>query len=1145
MDVTQILNKDTPFDQNKLNLLEQVINVFYTTTNNQDRKTANDLLDKFQKLDISFTYCEFILNNTQSNNTRVLALNIYESFIKAKWNLLDDNSKLNLRNFLVGLLIKFVMDKNFYANPANHFVINKLNIVIVIIAKNEWTTTWPNFISELCNSSKSDPNLCENNMKLLILLSEEINTFWKNSLTAKKAYELREKMSKEFIEVFNLCQLIINNSNSVNKNLLIRAIKLFAEYMNWFPINLTLNKDMMMRTLVNFKELSSCRTETMKCLGNLFGIKMKNLSPNDINNYRFLLLQMYQTFIQIMDNEIVKNKNFADQYKFLQEKNPEKVTGYENMTHSFEMCLINFFKSNMTYIQSYDFQEGTQQVNPFLKDNIPQITNGLNYLTQFLFMENEEIFQASVDFWLWFSYKVFTLKDPEDTLDTFDLVFENENNSNFLTNNNINFNNVNNINNNGIHAKYSKEQYLNYLNDSYLYKNCYMKVIDIVRERLCLKMTKPLEVKIDIDENGDIAYDPTKNTVYQIIHENMRETLIYLTYIDPFKTQNLLQAKINEQLDIATKQNKINPSLLNSISWSAGCISGAMNELNEMHFLIVFIKALLSLCEIIRGKGNKAICASNIMYVVGQYPKFLNNHWKFLKTVVKKLFEFMHESFEGVQDFACETFLKISIKCAKNFTILQEQENEEYIKDLVRNVSETTKDLKPHQQLMFYEAIGNMINSENNLAKKTFYIKQLMSEKDNQWNQIFNEAKQNINILNNNNVVKGLSLIILLNERVSFSTKTPYWSYGINIFDNLIKSFIYYSSCINEHFKGNKAIDMNIRSYMIYNRTLIKFLTSLVKNTDDIQIIQNDMLPSFGQLINTYNNNNVNNKDPNMLLLFSAILEKIQNRNPEVVATIWKLLSTSTIQLIKNDYESFPEHRMNFFILLKSLISNSFESLFRAQNLTFNKDVIDTITFAINHKTPLMYETGIETLLILLQKVISVKNIDLQNIVDPFFSNYFFIIFNDVFTTMTDGFHQNGFKLQVKVIQILIRVIDEKVISENLFDKNNPNKNFFLQKVLMEILQSFQNIKQTQGEAICLAMMNSCADDHKFKSVMRDFLVSLKSFNGNNEALWAEEKKKELELAQRIEEQKKSFLPGPQYETQINANNYQDNNMNL
>ena len=747
---------------------------------------ANKLLDDFQKLDISFQYCEFILNNTQSNNTRVLALNIYESFIKEKWNLLDNDSKLNLRNFLVGLLIKFVLDKNFYANPNNHFVINKLNIVIVIIAKNEWTTTWPNFISELCNSSKSDPNLCENNMKLLILLSEEINVFWKNSLTAKKAYELREKMSKEFIEVFNLCQLIISNSNSVNKNLLIKAIQLFAEYMNWFPINLTLNQDIMMKTLINFKELGSCRTETMKCLGNLFGIKMKNLSLNEINNYRHLLIQMYQTFIQIMDNEIVKQKNFADQYNFIKEKTPEKVTGYENMTHSFEMSLINFFKSNMSYIQSFDFIEGTQQVNQFLINYVPQITNGLNYMTQFLFMENEEIFQAAVDFWLWFSYKVFTLKDPEDTLDTFDLI---------LDNSNIDGKKIN-LNNNGINAKYSKDQYLQYLNESYLYKNCYMKVIDIVRERLCLKMTKPLEVKIDIDENGDIAYDPTKNTVYQIIHENMRETLIYLTYIDPYKTYNLLHTKINEQFEIAKMQNKINPSLLNSISWSAGCISGAMSDDLEIQFLIVFIKVLLNLCEIIRGKGNKAICASNIMYVVGQYPKFLNHHWKFLKTVVKKLFEFMHESFEGVQDFACETFMKISIKCAKNFTILQPQENEEYIKDLVRNVTETTKDLKPHQQLMFYEAIGNMINSENNLTKKAFYIRTLMNEKDGIWNNIFNEAKQNINILNNNNIVKGLILIILLNERVSIATKTTYWSYGVNIFENLIKSFIYYKNLL-------------------------------------------------------------------------------------------------------------------------------------------------------------------------------------------------------------------------------------------------------------------------------------------------------------------------------------------------------------
>ena len=58
---------------------------------------------------------------------------------------------------------------------------------------------------------------------------------------------------------------------------------------------------------------------------------------------------------------------------------------------------------------------------------------------------------------------------------------------------------------------------------------------------------------------------------------------------------------------------------------------------------------MLGLCEQKRGKDNKAIIASNIMYVVGQYPRFLRAHWKFLKTVVNKLFEFMHETHDGVQ----------------------------------------------------------------------------------------------------------------------------------------------------------------------------------------------------------------------------------------------------------------------------------------------------------------------------------------------------------------------------------------------------------------------------------------------------------------------------------------------------------------
>lgn len=57
------------------------------------------------------------------------------------------------------------------------------------------------------------------------------------------------------------------------------------------------------------------------------------------------------------------------------------------------------------------------------------------------------------------------------------------------------------------------------------------------------------------------------------------------------------------------------------------------------------------------------------MHVVGQFPWFLMSHFQFLKTVIKKLHEFMHEKHPGVQDMASEVFLKISKATAQMFIL--------------------------------------------------------------------------------------------------------------------------------------------------------------------------------------------------------------------------------------------------------------------------------------------------------------------------------------------------------------------------------------------------------------------------------------------------------------------------------------------
>ena len=169
-------------------------------------------------------------------------------------------------------------------------------------------------------------------------------------------------------------------------------------------------------------------------------------------------------------------------------------------------------------------------------------------------------------------------------------------------------------------------------------RSFYSQVLTKVRYIMISRMAKPEEVLVVENENGEVVREFMKDTDSINLYKNMRETLVYLTHLDYIDTERVMTEKLQNQVN-GTEWSWKN---LNTLCWAIGSISGAMHEEDEKRFLVTVIKDLLGLCEQKRGKDNKAIIASNIMYVVGQYPRFLRAHWKFLKTVVNKLFEFMH-----------------------------------------------------------------------------------------------------------------------------------------------------------------------------------------------------------------------------------------------------------------------------------------------------------------------------------------------------------------------------------------------------------------------------------------------------------------------------------------------------------------------
>lgn len=928
MDFSTLLN-NTPFDQNKLILLQNLISILYKTHNNNDRTNANHLLNEFKSLENSWQACDSILTNSNCFLTKIYALGIMEDLVNSKFNLLQNEQKEIIRNFLIEILIKSI-SAGISNDQINSFV-SKLNIVIVAIAKNEWPSTWPSFLQEICSSAKTSQELCENNVKLLIILSEEINEFWKNTLTKHKANVLQELMNKESYLIYDLFMFVLNNSLSVKKSLIKQAFKLFAATVKYYPLDKVFEQNLLSRFLDDLSKIPASRIDLMKCFGEIFSIKIEINQGEEYYKYKNLMLQLFKSYINQMQ-AITNNLDFYQEYNRIKE---ESKLNFEEFSLQFANSITLFFKNNFGFIQDFDTIHGESfQENDFTKFYMNEIYQGLLYLTQIhKISNNEEIFKLMNEFFLWLSFKICYLvckeADPE-----------------LLT----------------APVPYSIQNSIITTYQSHFYNKYYSLIIDIIRTTLIEKMLRPVEVKIDADEYGEIVVEQLEGTIFATLHETMRDCLIYVTHLDPVNTQTKMIDFLKYQMD----DSNWNVNLLNSTSWAIGCISGTLDENEEKKFIIVVIKYLLTLCESKKGKHNKAFVASNIMYIVGQYYRFLNTNWRFLKTVVKKLFEFMHEEHPGVQDFACETFLKISIKCGYQFVIVNEDESEPYINILTKMISEDTKDLHPHQKLMFYEAIGTMISCENDIRKQTILINNMMSTLYRDWKDLFNNAQQNTNILLENLVIKGIDITLKLNEKVAISVHNAYYSFATFLLDNIINSYIFYSNIGNQIINNQVKLNINSNTLKNIRRSLLRYLSTLVSSTDDTNILLTQLLPKLAPLIEQYRVSHIDNRDPDVLIVFTEFLNKLKNVQYDYINSIWNYLCLITLSMIQKDYNSYPEHRLNFFTLVKSMITNAFDALFQIQEVTFNKDVLNAIIWAFRHDQPKISEIGLETLLILL-----------------------------------------------------------------------------------------------------------------------------------------------------------------------------------
>lgn len=182
-------------------------------------------------------------------------------------------------------------------------------------------------------------------------------------------------------------------------------------------------------------------------------------------------------------------------------------------------------------------------------------------------------------------------------------------------------------------------------------------------------MPRPGRVFIRVNDLGEVIRDRRIETSEIEFSKKMQQNLFSLSFMIGDYMKGHLEEALSryigsgESTAHAPDRSITRSEAFSKHCWAVGALAGAFDELEERTFFVKIIQTLLTVCELRFLKEEKAVIASNIMFIIGQYHRFLKHNTEFLAVVLRKLFEFMQETFEGIREMACDNFFRICESC--------------------------------------------------------------------------------------------------------------------------------------------------------------------------------------------------------------------------------------------------------------------------------------------------------------------------------------------------------------------------------------------------------------------------------------------------------------------------------------------------
>uniref|UniRef100_U5ELY4 Exportin-1 n=1 Tax=Corethrella appendiculata TaxID=1370023 RepID=U5ELY4_9DIPT len=1030
-------NKLLDFSQKlDIGLLDNIVGSLYNGQGGEQLRMAQNILTTLKEHPDAWTRVDSILEFSQNQQTKFYALQILEEVIKTRWKILPRNQCEGIKKYVVGLIIKTSSDAS--TMETNKVYLNKLNIILVQILKREWPNNWETFISDIVGASKTNETLCQNNMIILKLLSEEVFDFSSGQITQTKAKHLKDTMCSEFSQVFTLCQFVLENS--LNAPLISATLETLLKFLNWIPLGYIFETKLITMLVMKFLTIPMFRNITLKCLSEIAGLQLAN--------YDHIFIALFKQTMEQFDQMIPTTTNMNQIY----------ATGSDDeqcFVQNLAMFLCTFLRVHAQLVEKRETSDA--------------LNKALVYLVMISEVEDVEIFKICLEYW------------------------------------------------NSLAADLYKES--TYTQS--VRRTFYAKILSKVRYIMISRMAKPEEVLVVENENGEVVREFMKDTNSINLYKNMRETLVYLTHLDYFDTERIMAEKLSNQVN-GTEFSWKN---LNTLCWAIGSISGAFFEDDEKRFLVTVIKDLLGLCEHKKGKDNKAIIASNIMYVVGQYPRFLRAHWKFLKTVVNKLFEFMHETHDGVQDMACDTFIKIALKCRRHFVHLQPNESCTFIEEILATMSSIICDLQPQQVHTFYEAVGYMISAQVDQVAQDILIEKYMSLPNQVWDEIISQATKNVDILKDMGAVKQLGSILKTNVRACKALGHSYVTQLGRIYLDMLNVYKIMSENITQAISLNGLSINNqplIKAMHVVRKETLTLISEWVSRSNDSQMVMDNFIPPLlAAVLNDYQRTKIPHaREPLVLSTMASIVNKLEGAITPKISKIFGAVFDSTLDMINKNFEDYPQHRIYFYELLQAVNLHCFKAFLVFPPAQF-KLVFDSIVWAFKHTMRNVADTGLNILMQMLQ------NLEQHpEAAQSFYQTYFTDILMQIFSVVTDSSHAASLQMHATILAYMFMLVEKGDITINL--GQIPDNTVYVQEYVASLLKSaFSHLTDNQIKVFVTGLFNLNHDVPAFKEHLRDFLIQIREVTGDDDSdLYLEEREMELKKAQEEKRRMQLSVPG-------------------